>query len=288
MFTPAKINLFLRVVSRRPDGFHDLENVFVPLWSLGDDVELLPASGDGLELQVVGADDLPAGENNLCLRAAKAFAAATRLQPQVDIRLTKRIPLSAGLGGGSSDAAAVLKLLNQHCHYPLSPLEMQGLAAELGSDVPFFLEPQPALGLGKGDILTPLPMPTNFALILVTPLFPVPVAWAFQQWTPTPEQKPSLDAFLTALHSADIQALASSLRNDLEAPLFAKFPLLGMIRRVLLEAGALAVHVSGSGPSLFALSPPEKAQVIAENYNLAFSQFLPEAKIFQMSQCTTI
>ena len=280
MFTPAKTNLFLRVIGRRPDGFHELENVFLPLWSLGDEVELLPATEAGpIGLEVVGAPELPDDSDNLCLRAAKAFEEATGQHPRVNIRLTKRIPVSAGLGGGSSDAAAVLCLLNQHCRRPLTDEALRGLAAQLGSDVSFFLKPQAALGTGRGEILTPIALKPTFSLLLAAPLFPVPVAWAFEHLMPAAETVPSLEEFLAAAQGDDIHELARCLRNDLEAAVFAKFPLLCLMRRVLLKAGALAVHVSGSGPTLFAICASDEAAGIAAEYDRAFGTYLPKAAV---------
>ena len=225
---------------------------------------------------------MPTDRSNLCLKAADVFAATTGLSTDVSIQLSKRIPIAAGLGGGSSDAASVLTLLNEHCGKPLSCDELHCIAANLGADVPFFLNPKPALGLGIGDELSPIELTCAVPLLIVTPSFQLPVAWSFNHLKTLPQDsQPHLDACLKAMKDGDIEALAANCRNDLEHAVFEKFPILQMIREAMIAAGALTVHISGSGPSLFAIAPEERLPAIAEasrkfiSVNVFFTTQLP-------------
>ena len=269
----AKTNLFLRVLGKRQDAYHELENVFVPVLGLYDDVELLPCN-DGISFQVEG-ETVSAGKDNLCIRAAGAFSHASGIALNIGIYLRKRIPIAAGLGGGSSDAAAVLLLLNERYGNPLSIEQLKALASGLGADVPFFLKPEPTLGTGIGDILRPICINVKFALLIFTPCFPVPVKWTFSHLPSNLPEKPCLNDFLEAAKGEDVHSFAQMCRNDLEAPVFRKFPLLCAMKDCLLENGALTVHVSGSGPSLFAIVENNAAQGVAESFHEKYHTFKP-------------
>src|SRR5688572_18849063 len=176
---PCKINLLLNILRRRPDNFHELETVMHPL-PLHDTLRFsLARCGVELDTNVPG---LPVDERNLVVRAANAFLAAARIQAGLRINLEKRVPLAAGLGGGSSDAAMTLDALNQLFDHPLSPEEVRALAAGLGSDVPFFLQRHPAIATGRGEQIEPITDPLRAlggkCALLVYPGFGVPTAWA--------------------------------------------------------------------------------------------------------------
>ena len=269
----AKTNLFLRVLGKRQDAYHELENVFVPVPDLYDDVELLTGK-DGVSLHVEG-EAVSTGQDNLCIRAAEAFSHASGIALNVGIFLHKRIPVAAGLGGGASDAAAVLLLLNERYGNPLSMEQLKVLASGLGADVSFFLKPEPALGTGIGDVLRPISINVHFALIIVMPCFPVPVKWTYAHLPSNLLETPCLNDFLEAANGGDVHSLAQMCRNDLEAPVFRKFPLLCAMKDCLMENGALAVHVSGSGPSLFAIAETANAQGIAERFHETYHTFKP-------------
>ena len=269
----AKTNLYLRVLGKRHDAYHELENVFVPVHGLYDEVELLSGK-DGVSLHVEG-EAVPSDQDNLCLKAAEAFSNASGMALHIGIVLRKHIPVAAGLGGGASDAAAVLLLLNEHYGNPLEKNKLAELASGLGADVPFFLKPEPALGTGIGDVLRPIDINVHFALLIVTPCFPVPVKWTYSHLPSNLPEAPCLDDFLASAKGDDIHSFARMCRNDLEEPVFKKFPLLCAMRDCLLEHGALTVHVSGSGPSLFAIAETAKAQTIAEHFHEKYHTFKP-------------
>jgi len=233
---PAKINLSLSVLGKRPDGFHDIESHFVTI-TLADTLTLEPAS----EFQFTCSDAaLPYDDGNLAVRAARRFFETVRVTPAVRIHLEKKIPHGAGLGGGSSDAAAVLRGLNTLHGSPLAPETLHALAAELGSDVPFFLAGGSALCRGRGELIKPAPFPHRLPLLLVKPAFGVPTPWAYSRWRGSHET-PQFFPWGT-------------LVNDLERPVFEKYLFLAVLKRWLLQQpeieGAL---MSGSGSTCFAV-----------------------------------
>ncbi len=254
---PSKINLYLRVLGTLPNGYHEIETLFVPLSDPADELEL-EFSDDGRgEIRVSADVPLPADGDNLCGRAARAVCSALGIAPSIRISLRKRIPVAAGMGGGSSDAAAVILALQEQ----YGPLPDGGHAAALacGADVPLFLHPVPSIGRGIGDRLEPLedlPIPP----ILISPMhFPVSTPWGYRHIRETGDQR-KLDDLIRALRSGDLEKTATLLRNDLAVALWDKFPLLQLRREELMDAGALAVQVTGSGPTLYAIFPDEKTR----------------------------
>lgn len=274
METPAKINLFLEICGRRCDGYHDIRTVFLPLRGLSDAVVVTARPGAGLSMSC-SDPSLPAGPENLCWRAAAAYCRRAGLAPGHHVSLTKVIPIAAGLGGGSSDAAAVLLEFQRLHHSPLSPDELARLAGELGADVPFFLSPRPALGEGTGGLLTPLKLGQPLAVLVLNPGFPVPVSWSYQHhFRPDGRRPPALAEVIAALERGDAAELAAVAWNDLEFAVVKKFPLLAIVCEDLLAAGALGVHVSGSGPTLFALTEAARLPALADAAASAFGDFL--------------
>lgn len=252
--TPCKVNLFLSVDGRRPDGYHLISTLFLPLHGLSDRIEISFDCEPGIK---AGSDleGLPSGMDNICAKAAMAYFAAAGLAPQASIKITKRIPVAAGLGGGSSDAAATLLLLERHFN-ALGPAALHGVAAKIGADVAFFLNPVASTAQGVGEQLKALdftvpPLP----VLLVFPRFPISAAWAYRNldWTCAKADGRSLENAVAALRAGDIPGVAAMLRNDLSHAVRRKFPLTGIIERGLLEAGALGAQVSGSGSSVFAI-----------------------------------
>ncbi|MFM8715239.1 MAG: 4-(cytidine 5'-diphospho)-2-C-methyl-D-erythritol kinase [Spartobacteria bacterium] len=239
---PAKVNLTLRVLGRREDGFHEIETLMAPL-TLADRLEITLRAESGIRLTCSDAS-VPSDASNLAHRAAAAFAEHTGLRFGVEIHLQKNIPHGAGLGGGSSDAAAVLLALDQLLETKLPTSELERLAATMGSDIPFFIRCQPALCRGRGEIVEPFEGLTPGEILLVKPPFPIPTPWAYQAWAAS-EKKP-----------ATFQQYHGSIPmvNDLEAPVFSKYLLLPVLKAALREKdGVSAAMMSGSGSTIFAI-----------------------------------
>ena len=240
---PAKINLNLSILGKRPDGFHEIESLMVPL-TLADTLAL-ELGEPGIAFSCSDAT-LPCDDSNLVVRAAKAFFESANLAPNVRIHLEKAIPHGAGLGGGSSDAATTLDGLNQLYHGPLAPETLHALAAQTGSDVPFFLARSTALCRGRGEIVEPVPFPHALPILLIKPNFGVPTPWAYSRWSASRE--------LPGVSYAQQTFPWGKLVNDLERPVFEKYLLLPILKRWLAQqpetAGAL---MSGSGSTCFAV-----------------------------------
>ncbi len=258
----AKINLYLRVDERLLTGYHRITSVMLPVPELCDTVTVEPSADGQLHMHCPGSS-LPTDHSNLCVRAATAFAESANLEPHWAIRLRKRIPVAAGLGGGSSDAAAVLGLLNDLHEQPLSAEQLHSLAARLGADVPFFLNSCPSLAGGIGERLRPIPAALPVGLILANPGFPISARWAYQHWQTAPRPAaPPPEAILSPLAGGPLSSVAAGLHNDLEYCAFRKFPILDILREAILDSGCFAVHLSGSGPTLYGVCTLDELSAI--------------------------
>jgi len=271
----AKINLYLRILGRREDGFHQIETVMQTL-QLADQV-ILRDRPCGISLQC-DAPELSAGPDNLAWRAAALLAEAFPGRG-VSITLNKRIPWQAGLGGGSSDAAAVLRGLNKLWRLQLSAADLTGFAAKLGSDVPFFLRGGTAVARGRGEEITPLSACPDVDVALLVPPFGLATAAVYHDWRPFTVTPPAWTALLQALADRDRALTAQLLFNDLEAPAFGLQPELASLRARLLRAG-LPTLLSGSGSCLFALLFREDdssrlRDLVPAPYRLIFTRFSP-------------
>lgn len=255
---PAKINLGLLIGARRPDGYHDLETVFVRV-NLYDRITLYPQAR-GISLKIENAD-LPGDERNLAYRAARLFLDSAGIRRGVRIELSKRIPVGAGLGGGSSDAAAVLKGMNRL--FRPNRAELKTLARQLGSDIPFFLTRTPCRATGRGEILTPVTIP-KLAIFLHIPGFQVSTAWAYREMDRLRSRRRrssvgltqpafSLKIALARLKAGDYASLNGLLTNSFEEVVFRLHPELGRIKELMLASGADAALLSGSGSALYAI-----------------------------------
>ena len=270
----CKINLFLRVTGRRSDGYHTLETVFLPLASPSDTLEADFAAAPGIALDVSGRE-LPAGMENLVCRAAARYAEAAGMSPRWRFRLEKHVPVAAGLGGGSADAAAALRLLEARFGV-LGGEELKLLALGLGADVPFFLDPRPAAARGVGEELTPVKAAEMPPLVLVDPGFPASAEWAYRRFDLRGAEPSAgtLGGLLDGLANGDFGQVARNVRNDLAPALWRKFPVLTLIRDELRARGASVVEVSGSGPVLFAVMPDRSsARATAEELNEKFPRW---------------
>ena len=241
---PAKINLSLRVLRKREDGFHEIETLMAPV-SIFDSLKVERRTAGGLEF-VCGDPALPVDGANLVVRAVRSFCGALGIEPHLRVELKKGIPHGAGLGGGSSDAAATLLALDRLFETWLPRAELSRFAAGLGSDVPFFLWQSAAWCRGRGELVEPCDMPRALPLLLIKPPFPVRTPWAYTQWRDSIE--------IPGLSYEPQEFDWGVLVNDLERPVFEKFLQLAEMKRWLIEqpevAGAL---MSGSGSTVFAL-----------------------------------
>jgi 4-diphosphocytidyl-2-C-methyl-D-erythritol kinase len=251
----AKLNVFLRVLGAREDGYHELESLVLPL-SLSDRVTVRPAGRLSVDMGGVElpAGAVPAGGLNLALVAALAMADACEHSGGAEIRIEKRIPLAAGLGGGSADSAATLEALNELWGCGLDAATLADIGSRIGSDVPACLAGVPVLLHGRGDLLAPAEV-GRLDWVLVALGFGVRSPDAYRWWdedgAPTgPDPVPLLDAAA----SGDAVTLGSLLFNDLEAPVFARHPEVGETKRRLLAAGALGAVMCGSGSSVAGLA----------------------------------
>lgn len=244
---PAKLNLCLKVIGRRPDGYHDLISVMVPV-DLFDllEISLIP---EGLVFSCRGSE-LPEDESNLVVKAARAFIARVGLKQGVSIRLQKRIPVAAGMGGGSSDAAATLLLLNRMFSNPLSQNDLHETARNLGADVPFFLSCLPSLATGIGDILEPVHGWPESWYVTVTPPIHVSTAWVYRNFQLKRLTRDEYHRINDILREKPA-AIAEILENDLESVTSARFPVIETIKQSLLSSGAEGALMTGSGPTVF-------------------------------------
>lgn len=259
--SPCKVNLLLNILGKRPDGFHELETVMHPV-NLCDGL-MLERGGAGIQL-TCDEPALRTDSGNLVHRAAAAFLQAAHINEGVRIHLEKKIPLAAGLGGGSGNAATTLLGLNELFGQPLSPEELRQIAASLGSDIPFFLQPKPALATGRGEMVQPLdffPALKGAACLLIHPGFGIATAWAYQQLARFPAalngQPGRARKLIALLQTANLAAAANEFYNSLEAPVLEKFPLLAIYQDFLRAHGAVAALMSGSGSTTFAIAPNE-------------------------------
>ncbi|KJS12164.1 MAG: 4-diphosphocytidyl-2C-methyl-D-erythritol kinase [Peptococcaceae bacterium BRH_c8a] len=275
----AKINLLLDVLGTRADGYHELKTVMQTL-SLCDDVILEPAPA--ISLAVAGAN-LTAGPENLAYRAADLLRKRTGYRGGAAVRLIKRIPLAAGLAGGSADAAAVLCGLNKMWHLGLGIDELSFLGAELGSDVSFCLWGGTALCQGRGEVVTPLPALPSAGVLLVKPHFGVSTADVYQRYdTLASPNHPDIQEMLTVVKNADMSGVVKKLGNSLEQVTLALHPELQLLKDEIATTGATGVLMSGSGPTVFGIyaDPPSAVRaagiVKKENRWVQATAFYPE------------
>lgn len=245
--TPAKVTPYLRILARRADGNHNVRILLVAV-SLFDELEFRPRAAPGVALRVEAAEPLGRPEDNLVYRAALAFQDAAGVPLALAIALSKHVPSGAGLGGGSGNAAGTLRALNALHGHPLAPSRLSAIAAGLGADVPFFLDPVPSLAEGRGERLRPLPPFPSLPLLVLKPPLAVSTGEAYARATPDGREHP-LPPFGTL---AEVRA---GLHNDFEATVLPAYPELAEAKAALLEAGAAGALLTGSGSALFGVFP---------------------------------
>ena len=266
LFSPAKINLFLYVRKKRTDGFHELETLFERL-DFGDTIHI--RASDRLVVRS-DSNEIPSGAGNIAYRAAALLKERSGCSLGADILIHKRIPVAAGLGGGSSNAATVLLGLNRFWKLGFSPKQLLALGAEIGSDVPFFLLETPfAIGKGRGEILRPLPARgIKISHVLVKPPFGISTKEAYAALRPTSLtlQKANARLLIHSIQKGRLEPHSSLLTNSLELALNKRVKDISKIKNELHKRGAFAALLSGSGSTVFGLFRDEKSAARAARF----------------------
>lgn len=252
---PAKVNLSLRVLGKREDGFHAVETRMCPL-SIADELTVQRLAGEPRVELTCSDPELPTDESNLIVKAVRAFEAKAGQNYAWQMHCKKNVPSGAGLGGGSSDAAATLLAMNQLApEVALTVPELCEVAGAIGSDVPFFIHGKVCDATGRGEIVTPVEFPHALTLVLIKPPFGIPTPWAYKNWASSKE--------LSGIHYQAQKMPWGTMVNDLERPVFQKFLLLPALKTWLLEQKeVLAALMSGSGSTMFAVVESEAAGLV--------------------------
>lgn len=251
----AKINLTLDILGTREDGYHEVAMIMQEI-SLHDTLSMGKINqGISLTIAIEGQKGtLPADESNLCWKAAALVQKEYNLQEGVEIHLTKRIPMAAGLAGGSADAAAVLKGMNHLFRLGMTEARLCELGARLGSDIPFCIMGGTMLATGRGEVLTRLPSFPRLSVVLAKPPVGVSTAWAYKTYDAGYDgPHPDNEAMLEAIHGGDAHKAAGLLCNVLEGVTETEHPVIADYKRLMMEHGAMASMMSGSGPTVFGL-----------------------------------
>lgn len=263
---PAKINWFLYVLNKRGDGFHDILSAMQKI-TLYDSLEMRAAP----DFQVKGDAHF---EDNIMLKAVEAVKRYCGIEEKgLYIGYRKQIPVSAGLGGGSSDAAAVIASLNDLWDLRLSKNELFLLGEKVGSDVPFFLGSNFAVAAGRGEALSPFTLEKSYDLLLVNPGISISSGWAYQanlKYIAVSERDAFIKGVIDALNLSDYHAMAGFMINSLEEQVFKKYPLIGEIKRRMLRQGAVLSLMSGSGSTVFGVFPDREDAISAQKH---FSEY---------------
>lgn len=246
--SPAKVNLYLEVLGERPDGYHEIQTLMQRV-DLSDEVEI-DLGGRGIRLVSEGGE-VPAGMDNLACRAARIFCEEFGIQGDLRIRLKKRIPVAAGLGGGSSNAATVIMGLNELLPAGGDGERLMALGTKIGADVPFFIFQKPALARGIGEKLTAVNLPGPLWFLMLVPPFHISTAWAYQAYDCLAGKKKEpmriKDSYV------ELADLLPVMKNDLEAAALTRHPEIALMKEELLAQGAKGALMSGSGPVTFGL-----------------------------------
>ncbi len=254
--SPAKVNLRLEILKKRKDGYHELRTVLQKI-SLHDILYFSLKEAIGISI-VTDHPDLPIGKSNLVHRAAQSILERSNYIGGVHIKIKKRIPLGAGLGGGSSNAATTMKALNQLLGVDLSQKDLMEMGLRIGADVPFFFSEGAAIGLGIGERLKQIELP-GLWYILIYPNFQISTRWAYQHFILTKGQfHINLQRFLRTS-----EGISRILRNDLEEVVSRQHPQITIMKKILVEAGALGALMTGSGPTVFGIFSEKESELAA-------------------------
>ncbi|MBN2418673.1 MAG: 4-(cytidine 5'-diphospho)-2-C-methyl-D-erythritol kinase [Deltaproteobacteria bacterium] len=259
---PAKVNVRLEITGKRPDGYHEIFSIFVPV-ELYDKLYIGHNNTGLISFKSKGLD-VPQDPANLVYRAADSFFKKTGIKNSgVDIELEKNIPVAAGLGGGSSDAASTLLGLNKLYNLPINKEDLHKIALKLGADVPFFLDAVPSIVTGIGEILEPIPNWPELWYLIITPKLEISTAWVYQNYKMELTSN-EYDYIRKTLKNDDV-IVSSIVKNDLEKVTSTSFPIINTLKRKIMDAGAEAAIMSGSGPSVFGIFLSREKAVSARN-----------------------
>jgi 4-diphosphocytidyl-2-C-methyl-D-erythritol kinase len=277
--TNAKVNLFLRVLGRRADGYHEVETILQVI-KVSDEIDVSLTNSGTVEVDMAWVDGgmgrLPDPDANLISIAANRLIESGATNPGVKLTVRKRIPIAAGLGGGSGNAAGALVVLSELWGLDLERDRLKEIAALVGSDVPYCIDGGTALATARGEKLTPLPSPETMWFVLGITDEPVLTGDVYDAWDTLPSPEEVSSALMTlALGAGDVEEVASLLHNDLEPAVFQLKPELEKKKSILIEAGALGACVSGSGPTLYGLTrSEEEARALAAKVEGVFDRVL--------------
>ena len=264
VFPNCKINLGLHILGKREDGFHNLETVFYPV-AFKDALELMPATNNTTEIEFTGTGLTVDGnmEDNLCVKAYHLLKKDFSQLPAVKIHLHKAVPMGAGLGGGSADAAFMLKLLNDKFKLNISTSKLLNYALQLGSDCPFFIVNKPSFATGRGEMLEEIKVDlSTYKIILVNPGIHVNTGWAFSKLTPALPLKS-----VKEIVKQPVETWKDELKNDFETAVFAVHPQVKEIKESLYQQGAIYSAMSGSGSTVFGIFERNAGSVSLKNNN---------------------
>ena len=269
----AKINLGLHILRKRADGYHDIETIFHRI-QISDTITVERNVTDTITIQCIHPE-VPNNSDNLCYKAADLFFSEIGHTGELMITIDKNIPVGAGLGGGSSDAAAVLRACNMLYGYPLDDTALTGIASRIGSDVPYFLHSGSAYATGRGEILEYFELELPYWIVLVYPRIHIETKWAYQSSTPEREVKQSNLKSLVRDNVLQPRSWVNTLRNDFEAAVFREYPVIMRVKEALVKGGADFALMSGSGSSVFGLYQDEKyATEIAESLSSTYDVWI--------------
>ena len=248
----AKINLTLDILGTREDGFHEVAMIMQSI-GLHDDLDI-EKKDTGIKLAIDNSE-LPADESNLCYKAAKLMFDEFNVKGGVKINLTKRIPMGAGLGGGSADAAAVIRGMNEIFSLNASPEKLADISAKIGSDIPFCITGGTQFATGRGEILKRLPDFPKTYLTLIKPAFSVSTPHAYKMYDNTPVvRRPDNEGIIAALKNGDVKNIYSMMGNVLEAPIAKEYPEINEYKEIMIKEGAIFAQMTGSGSVVFAIA----------------------------------
>lgn len=280
ILAPAKLNLFLYILGKREDGYHDLFSLFVPV-TLFDEIEIEVEEHlkPSIEMTISSKEPIPEGENNLIYLAVQRFLEVTKKSLNVRVRLSKRIPVAAGLGGGSSDAASTLLALNQLLGRPCPWKKLYSIGRSIGADVPALLVRGPCLVTGIGDIFTPISGLPELWFVIVCPEVSVSTAQVYATFKR--ELTSLCIPYINGGVLKDFESLCGCLKNDLELVTVEMYPIIRDIKNLLLEAGSKASLMSGSGAAVFGVFESEPGEGVLDLLSSRGFSRTYKAKLFQ-------